>query len=226
MQVDTQTAINQKIGQSIKAARIRSNLTLAGLAEQCALSESFLSRLERGHASASIANLLQVCLALDIEIASLFGDLEPNKSKIRIAVHRREEDSFSFVPATGYRWKRLGGGNVKDAMEVFRLEFPKHQTMEAFVSHAGQEHCFVLSGEIIFEVGGESFHLRSGDGIFIDSELPHRARSVGAQEASVLMTVANFDGQQANFDWWKPATVTENVDYSSNTGGTNEQNHS
>ena len=40
-------------------------------------------------------------------------------------------------------------------MEVFHLVFPREKGMESMVSHPGQEHCYVLQGEVLFFVGDE-----------------------------------------------------------------------
>ena len=196
---------NSKIGTSLKEARRTAGFTLAELATRCDLSDSYLSKIERGVASATIANLLQICTALDIEIASLFGNLGNESSETGAEVHRKSDAEFSLIAATGYLWRRLGGGRPKDNMEVFHLVLPASEKMEAFVAHPGQEHCYVLSGEVIFDIGDQTHHLRSGDGIYLNSELPHRARSAGSIEANLLMTVATNKGSVTDFDWWRPA---------------------
>ena len=48
----------------------------------------------------------------------------------------------------------------------------------------------MLSGEVLFHVDGVAHRLKPGDGILIDSQLPHRAENAGRGQAHVLMTVA------------------------------------
>ena len=133
----------------------------------------------------------------------------------RLARHAVTNADFAaFVAATGYRFRHLGGGAPLDRMEVFHLVFPRAKGMPATVSHPGQEHCYVLSGEVLFHVDGVQHRLKPGDGILIDSQLPHRADNAGRGQAHVLMTVArpaeasgalNVEGP----DWWHLATSTE-----------------
>jgi quercetin dioxygenase-like cupin family protein len=70
----------------------------------------------------------------------------------------------------------------------------------------------VLSGEVIFHVAGEEYRLKAGDGIFIDSELPHRAENGGLGEAHVLMTVTKEEQasgrSKAGMDWWRLADIS------------------
>ena len=79
-----------------------------------------------------------------------------------------------------------------DDLEVFHILFPRKNRMEVMVSHPGQEYCYVISGRIRFLVGTEVFELAPGEGIFLNSELPHRAENIGRDEARILMVVAKF----------------------------------
>jgi transcriptional regulator with XRE-family HTH domain len=202
----------REIGNRLHSARIGAGVTLAAVARRAGLSESFLSRLERGQAVASIANLIQLAGALGLGLHELFQSASA-PARTRVAVHRAS-GGLQDVAATGYRFRHLGGGAPLDRLEIFHLVFPRAKGMPATVSHPGQEHCYVLSGEVLFHVDGEQHRLKPGDGILIDSQLPHRAENAGRGQAHVLMTVArpadSAGAQNAERpDWWHLATSTE-----------------
>ena len=192
----------QEIGQRLRAARSGAGRTLAEVAAKAGVSEGFLSKLERGQAAASIANLIQLTDALGLGLHELFASPDTPAST-RVAVHRAEHDGPGEVAASGYRWRPLGGGAPLDRMEVFHLVFPREKGMDALVSHPGQEHCYVLSGEVLFFVGDEQYRLKAGDGIFIDSNQPHRAENAGRGKAQVLMTVTRSAAAAEAADWWQ-----------------------
>lgn len=196
----------QDIGRRLRAARTGAGLTLAAVARQAGVSEGFLSKLERGQAAASIANLIQLADVLGLGLHELFpSDGAP--AKTRVALHRADDGRLRDVAATGYRWRHLGGGAPLDRMEVFHLVFPRARGMETTVSHPGQEHCYVLSGEVLFHVGGETHRLKAGDGILIDSQQPHRAENAGHGQAHVLMTVARPAEAADVPDWWHLSSI-------------------
>ena len=56
----------KQIGHRLRSARTGAGVTLASVARQAGLSESFLSRLERGQVVASIANLIQLAEVLGL----------------------------------------------------------------------------------------------------------------------------------------------------------------
>jgi transcriptional regulator with XRE-family HTH domain len=185
-------------------------IKLNELAERSDLSSAFLSRLERGQVSSSVANLIQIAKALGVAVAELFVDAS-TVSRSEAAVHKVNDTApDQSAGNTGYRWRLLAGGMPDDDLEIFFLVFPKKDRMGTLVSHQGQEYCYVLSGRVRFIVGSKSFELGPGEGILTNSEIPHRAENIGRSEAQILMVVTKNNPHAEHFDWWK-APAVENV---------------
>ena len=70
---DVSTEID--VGERLQALRRFRRCTLREIAQRSGLSESFLSQVERGRSSASIASLRRIANALGVSMADLF---EPN----------------------------------------------------------------------------------------------------------------------------------------------------
>lgn len=196
------------LGARIRSLREGRGMKLKDLADGAGLSDAFVSRLERGQVSSSVANLIQIAHTLDVGVAELFAG-SPDQLRSSVTVHRVEDaDESQNVPSTGYRWRLFAGGMPNDDLEVFHLVFPRRNRMDLMVSHPGQEYCYVISGLIRFHVGAESFDLSPGEGIFLNSELPHRADNVGDDEARILMVVAKSPSKTEHFDWWRVPTAS------------------
>jgi quercetin dioxygenase-like cupin family protein len=165
------------------------------------LSEAFISRLERGAASASVANLVQMAEVLGLTMQELF-ETPTAPRRTRLALHRTD-DAADFLNASGYRWQRVAGGAPKDNLDVFRLVFPPKSRMRLAVSHPGQEHCYILAGRIAFHVHGERFELAAGDSIYFAAEQAHRVDNLLDIEAHMLMTVARQELSPTSMAWWK-----------------------
>ena len=60
------------VGKGLRAIRLARRRTLRDVAERAGLSESFLSQVERGRSSASIASLRRIADALGVSMADLF----------------------------------------------------------------------------------------------------------------------------------------------------------
>src|ERR1700755_2174233 len=80
------------VGERLRDIRRLRRATLKTIADRAGVSESFLSQVERGRASASIASLRRIADALGVAVADLFeqGPLRPR------VVRRNERPSLAF----------------------------------------------------------------------------------------------------------------------------------
>ena len=90
--MDKLARTTQEIGRRLRSARAGAGLTLASVARRANLSEGFLSKLERGQATGSIANLIQLAEVLGLGLHELFSS-DSAPARTRVAVHRGAADS-------------------------------------------------------------------------------------------------------------------------------------
>src|ERR687884_1913435 len=82
-----------EVGERLRALRQFRRCTLRTIAERSGLSESFLSQVERGRSSASIASLKRIADALGVSMADLF---EPGGPPWARVLRRGERPALSF----------------------------------------------------------------------------------------------------------------------------------
>src|SRR6266571_3618626 len=85
----TTATIEIDLGSRIRALRLARHATLRQLAAQAAVTESFLSQVERGVASPSIASVQRIARALDTSIAELFAADESAGTVVRVSDRRK-----------------------------------------------------------------------------------------------------------------------------------------
>ena len=71
--IDPEEALLQTIGDNIREARKRQNLTLKQMSNRTGLSVSLLSQIERAESSASVSSLYKIARALECPVTSFFG---------------------------------------------------------------------------------------------------------------------------------------------------------
>jgi transcriptional regulator with XRE-family HTH domain len=200
--------LTRRIGAALRGARIGKGLTLHALSEKSGLSEAFLSRLERGQASTSIANLIALSGVLDVSLAELF---EPGSDQAAprsyVVVRAGERRAPRQVAATGYRYEPLVSGWAGQRMDAFILTFPPRNRAHVMTAHEGEELIYVLQGKIVFHLGDERVALGAGDCIYFKADIPHMGKNVGDMDARVLMVTAPGRGPGREFGWWKTPEV-------------------
>jgi transcriptional regulator with XRE-family HTH domain len=175
------------VGARLRAIRHLRRATLKAVAERASLSESFLSQIERGKASPSVASLTRIAAALGVTVADLF---EAHESRADPRVLRRERR-----PTLGFgnsARKFLLTPRPLENLEVFTAEFvPGGSTGDEPYTHGDSEELVVvLSGRIQLQLGERLFELEAGDSIDYVSSTPHRVANAGDDVAEVMWIIS------------------------------------
>lgn len=181
---DVSTEID--VGERLRSIRRARRCTLRTVADRSGLSESFLSQVERGRSSASIASLRRIADALGVSIADLFEvDAMPGPRVLR----RDERPALAFGVLGR---KLLLTPRPLQSLEVFvgELEVGGSTGHQPYAHGDSEELFVVLAGEVQLEVGGEVFHLEHGDSIDYRSSTPHRATNAGNDLAEVMWIIS------------------------------------
>ena len=89
----------------------------------------------------------------------------------------------------GVTWSRLTA-LAEAGAEFLEIAYPAGATSGANMSHhEGREFGLILEGELVVELGFDSYTLHPGDTIIFDSMTPHRLTNQGAQPMRALWVV-------------------------------------
>lgn len=181
--------VARQMGERLRHARRRQGITLGELSEETTLSVSFLSRLERGETSTSIANLIMIATRLGISLHEFFEEA-PDIGKGYILNRAQEREGQTALIAHGYSY-RLSTGDIPDQqMSAFELNFPPgSKERPALLTHDGEEVLYLIEGSIEFHIGEDSFVMNAGDCVHFNCSKPHMGRNIGQGTARLLMVV-------------------------------------
>lgn len=167
----------------LRAVRRQRGLTLERLAEQTGLTKSYLSKIERGHSTPSIAVALKVARALDVDVGRLFSD-EASAEKITI-------DRAAGADAGQNRYRALAPGMLGKSMSPFVVRPSGAHTDLPHAEHTGQEFVFVHAGTVKLDYGDQTITLDTGDSAYFDASVSHKLRTVGTGAAEVVVVTQN-----------------------------------
>lgn len=179
-------SVEPEIGQRLREIRQARRRTLKSVAGSAGISESFLSQVERGTASASIATLKGVANALGVRM----GDLFDGGFMALPKVLRKHERPAIHIDVLGTKYQLTP--HPVDNLEVYLAEFdPGGSTGGPEYSHGNSdEFVFVLSGTVEIHVDDEAFVLDAGDSIIYRSSSTHSTKNVGDEPAEVLWVIS------------------------------------
>jgi transcriptional regulator with XRE-family HTH domain len=181
-----EVAAEVDVGERLRALRRFRRCTLRMIAERSGLSESFLSQVERGRSSASIASLRRIADALGVSMADLF---EPDGVPGPRVLRRDERPALSFGILGR---KMLLTASPLHHLEVFagELEVGGSTGPQPYAHGDSEELFVVISGSVQLELDGELFELERGDSIDYRSSTPHRVSNAGQELAEVMWIIS------------------------------------
>ena len=166
-------------GARFRRLRQRRGLSLAQVAKATDVSVGFLSALERGQMSASIATLRRIARYYRTNILSFF---EPAKENSRVV---KPAERKILETTKGVRMELLAWGNTAMEPHLFRIK-PGGNSGESY-THEGEEFLHVLRGEFEIWLNKDERHrLKPGDSLYFESSTPHRWRNPGKTETWLL----------------------------------------
>ncbi|MBR2818043.1 MAG: helix-turn-helix domain-containing protein [Reyranella sp.] len=175
---------SQVLGKRVRSMRRRNGTTLDQLAEATGLNKGYLSRIESGEKTPSIATLLKLAGALEVSTGQLFGE-EVAKDDIQIVRARKSEgvrqNKYGVVP--------LSRGEGRPGLSAFLVSPTATFTADKRAEHAGTEAVYVLEGSIEIQFAKQVVPLSTGDYVQFPGHLTHQIRKT-SPEARALVIVS------------------------------------
>ena len=178
--------------QRLREARLAAGLSLRELARRLNVSASLLSQIENGKSDPSVSSLYALVSELGLSLDAL---LEPAGAEQRAGAREgqgaRPVDARSPVldPASrrvlemdsGVRWEQLtpGADPRVDALLTTYEPGGSSSSSGRLMTHGGVEYAYLFEGELVLELGFESYVIRAGDSLVFESSTPHLYRNVG-----------------------------------------------
>jgi transcriptional regulator with XRE-family HTH domain len=183
----------EALGRRIQSRRSQRGVTLDVMAVRTGFSKGYLSRIENGKKTPPLDTLARIARALGTDVNTLLseervtgGEAAPFFSVVRGGSRQRVTRPES---AFGYEYYRLAEGDGAMLMQPFLMQLPAEFDKHVFFEHDGQEFMHVVSGRVEWQIGHERLVLETGDSLYLDSRIPHRARALdGPASALIVLT--------------------------------------
>ena len=171
-----------QLGTYIRELRVKRNMSLRTLAAQSEVSVSFLSQVERGTASPSIASLMRIAKSLDQTIGSLFES--PTNSRLV----RAGEGPRLVHPKRQWEEELLSPRDFSRLQVIRSTLVAGGSSGPELLSYGGatETSMIVESGAITVVLGAEEFALAQGDCLSYDASVPHRLVNEGDRPCVIV----------------------------------------
>lgn len=172
----------ESLGARLRARRKAIGKTMQQVADEASLTIGFISQIERGISTPSLASLYNVAKALDASV-DMFVTQAPARTH-RVATHAGQRPTFK-VDGTSRYYEFLERGFADAKLNACLSHVPPGHASE-MMSHEGEDFIYLVAGHMLYEVDGVVHDLKAGDTLHFDSRKPHRGTNIGDETAIEL----------------------------------------
>ena len=178
-----------QLGRKIRDLRLRRGLTVQQLAEATGLSKGFVSQVENGRTSPSLATLRDLARSLETSVAYLVVE----EDQAPYVVRRAERPNMSVH---GSSRVEVMSAQPRRSLELLHAELPPGSKMsDKRQFHHGEEVVLCVEGRVNLTCGEHVVVLEAGDSCHYDGRVPHSIENAGESTARlfIALTPAAFE---------------------------------
>ena len=175
----------QTVGLHVRELRSAAGLSLRALAERTDFSPSFISQVENGQVSPSIASMERIAAALGVTLGEFFSSLGSTEGGVVVRKADRILLQSQWSQATLEALSPMQGGRLAEPL-LITLE-PGGRSGKHPTAQPREEFAFVLEGEVELTLGPDAYRLGEGDAATLLRGELRRWTNTGAGRARVLV---------------------------------------
>jgi XRE family transcriptional regulator, regulator of sulfur utilization len=178
------------IGPRLRAARESLRISVRALAQKTGFSPSFLSQVELGQSSPSLASLQRICAALDIEMTTLLQ--EPSMSHGAPVLRRSERESLRSEWSRASAESLLPPGADERLTAMLVTLDPGGRTGSIPRRRGSRDFAYCARGRVALMIGEQRHQLGPGDSVLIEDTSAVSWENTGRSRAEVLLVSARL----------------------------------
>jgi XRE family transcriptional regulator, regulator of sulfur utilization len=169
------------VGDAVRRLRESANMSVRALASKCGFSPSFISQVENGQSSPSIASLERIAAALSVTLVQFFqATAQPSPAVVRGSQRAGMTSGWSRA-----RLELLGSGSVLEPLMITLA--PSGASGKTPTVHPGHQFAIVIDGTVMLTLEETEERLEQGDAVTIPPATRHRWHNISTEPAQILL---------------------------------------
>jgi transcriptional regulator with XRE-family HTH domain len=180
------------LGEALRRVRQAAGTSLTRAAAAAGVTKGYLSKLEAGTATPSIAVLSSLAAVYGIATSELFKNGEESGGFALVRAGERQPVNRHGTEL-GYIFEAVSIRKRNPLAEAFFLTLPPLEpgSPHARYHHSGEEILLALEGRIRMFYGGAEYMLEPGDCVQFDAAIEHRAEAADDSVAKAFIAIVS-----------------------------------
>jgi uncharacterized cupin superfamily protein len=173
-----------QIGERLRVLRKARGISVRTLAAETSFSASFISQIENGQASPSIASLERIAEVLGATLGGFFSPQSTHTTRI-IRVGERQELTSSWSRG---KIEALGPTDGPSRLEVVLITLsPGGRSGSRHHANRREQFVMIIDGTITLLLESETHRLKRGDAVSLKLDTPHLWENRSARPVRILV---------------------------------------
>jgi transcriptional regulator with XRE-family HTH domain/KaiC/GvpD/RAD55 family RecA-like ATPase len=175
------------LGLRLKEYRLRRGLSQTELAKLVGVTASTISQVESNLIYPSLPALMKMAEVLAVDLTSFFEERQEGAARLIFTAADQVQVKFPNMPEGALQARLLYPVDFQVKAEPYLIEITPRETLPGhFFFHKGEEVGYLMSGRLQVRVGKGVFNLKTGDVIYLTSDIPGEWRNPGPAVARLL----------------------------------------
>ncbi len=180
------------LGTRIKSLRIQKKLSQTELAKSVGVTPSTISQVESNQIYPSLPALIKIAQILNVDISSLFKGTMEEQLPVIFPEAEATDVHLPHISKHSICLKRLGSMAFEAKTEAYLIEIPPDtKIFSHFFMHKGEEAGYLLGGELILHLDTGMEDIKTGDWIYLKTQIPVQWENPGNEPAKLLWIKIN-----------------------------------
>jgi len=185
-ETDKRTTRHIDLGMRLKTLRKKQGISQTELARRVGVTSSTISQVENNLIYPSLPALLKMAEVLSVEIRSFFQESKERVNRVVFPYENAIEAKFPDLPHGRITAKRLIPVDFEARAEPYVIEINPGKSLPHLFIHKGEELGYMLSGKLQIELGKDVYIARTGDVIYLTTDMPSQWKNPESRTARML----------------------------------------
>ena len=176
------------IGKKLREIRKDKGLSLLEVATESGITAGLLSKIENFRTTPSLPVLYKIAVALKEPLSEIVRPVDDGPEESYTLIRHGEGDEEIRYDSKGLVYEGLISKVIHNTPVKINTVTEKPGVYRKPIANDSYELIYVLEGEIIYGLRDELIHLKKGDTLYFNGQIPHSLKNPGTKNVMLFKT--------------------------------------
>ena len=174
------------IGKKLREIRKEKGMSLVEVADNSDITAGLLSKIENFRTTPSLPVLYKIAVALKEPLSEIVKPVDEGPEESYTLIRSGEGEEEIRYDSEGLTYESLMSRVIHSTPVKINTVTVKPGVYRRPLSNDSYELVYILTGEVIYGLQDELIHLKKGDTLYFNGQIPHSLKNPGTKSAQLF----------------------------------------